>query len=166
MKAIENRTWISVLAAVLTVVVLAGCTQATPAAAPTPTVAAPATQPDAESEGGTVEDLAGLVSALEGQGANVEEGETVEQSFFPVSGRIVRVNGQDVQVFEFEDVDAAQAAAATVDRTGSSIGTSMVGWVDTPHFYHQGRLIVLYIGSDAAVLEALEAALGAQFAGG
>ncbi len=48
---------------------------------------------------------------------------------------------------------------------GSSIGTTMVTWVAAPHFYKSGRLIVLCVGDDAGVIAALEAALGAQFAG-
>jgi hypothetical protein len=34
-----------------------------------------------------------------------------------------------------------------------------------PHFYRSGRLIVLYVRDDAAVLLALESVLGTQFAG-
>jgi hypothetical protein len=107
-----------------------------------------------------------VVDALRTHGVSVEPAGSVEQPFFPVSGQIIKVNGQDVQVFEFEDADAAQDAAATVDQSGSAIGTSMVTWVEAPHFYHQGRVIVLYVGTNETVLEALESVLGPQFAGG
>ena len=42
----------------------------------------------------------------------------------------------------------------------------MITWIDTPHFYKAGKIIVLYIGSDATVLDLLKGALGPQFAGG
>jgi hypothetical protein len=42
----------------------------------------------------------------------------------------------------------------------------MVSWMDTPHFYKTGKIIVLYVGSDTTVLELLEGVLGPQFAGG
>jgi hypothetical protein len=42
----------------------------------------------------------------------------------------------------------------------------MLTWVDTPHFYKAGRIIVLYLGSDQAVLDVLNQILGQQFAGG
>ena len=60
---------------------------------------------------------------------------------------------------------AAQADADLVAPDGSSVGTSMPFWVDDPHFYHSGKLIVLYLGSDQSILTALEAILGPQFAG-
>lgn len=46
------------------------------------------------------------------------------------------------------------------------IGTSMVTWIDTPHFYEAGRIIVLYLGNDQTILGLLNKVIGAQFAGG
>lgn len=48
---------------------------------------------------------------------------------------------------------------------GDSVGTSMMMWVDTPHFYKAGRIIVLYIGSDQTILDLLVQTIGTQFAG-
>jgi hypothetical protein len=42
----------------------------------------------------------------------------------------------------------------------------MVSWIDTPHFYQSGNIIVLYVGNTAEVIEILLEALGPQFAGG
>jgi hypothetical protein len=58
-----------------------------------------------------------------------------------------------------------EADAAQVAPDGGSIGTSMVTWVATPHFYKTGRILVLYVGDDQAILDLLEGALGPQFAG-
>ena len=69
------------------------------------------------------------------------------------------------QVYEYADEAAAQSDAALVDASGSTIGTSQPFWVDVPHFFRSGKLIVLYVGSDESVLLALEALLGPQFAG-
>ncbi len=55
--------------------------------------------------------------------------------------------------------------AYEISSDGGSIGTSMVTWIDAPHFYKGGRIIVLHVGSDAPVLDLLEGALGSQFAG-
>jgi hypothetical protein len=41
----------------------------------------------------------------------------------------------------------------------------IVDWVAPPHFFLKGRVLVLYVGSDPAVLAALRAVLGAQVAG-
>jgi hypothetical protein len=113
-----------------------------------------------------VEDKAGLIAALQGAGATVETGDTVIQDFFTPEGGMLKVNGADVQVFEYESTEAMEGEASQVAPDGGSVGTSMVSWMGTPHFYKAGRIIVLYVGSDQAVLGLLEKALGPQFAGG
>ena len=95
----------------------------------------------------------------------MELGEPISQPFLTPEGSIVKVNGADVQVFEYESSEEMGNEASQVSSDGGSIGTSMVTWMDAPHFYKTGRIIVLYIGSDAAVLDLLEGALGPQFAG-
>ena len=113
----------------------------------------------------TVEDQAALISALEASGATVEIGEPVSQVFFSAEGNILKVNDADVQVFEYESAEEMESEASQVSSDGGSIGTSIVTWIDVPHFYKAGRIIVLYVGSDASVLDLLENALGPQFAG-
>jgi len=117
------------------------------------------------SHGGTVEDYVSLVDALREAGAEVLPGETVEQAFFSVRGQIIKVNGADVQVFEYESAEAMEADASQVAPDGGSIGTSMVMWVEAPHFFKAGRVLVLYVGEDAAILDLLKSVLGKQFAG-
>jgi hypothetical protein len=117
------------------------------------------------SHGGPVEDYVSLVDALRMMGATVEPGDTVEQAFFSVTGQIIKVNGADVQVFEYESAEAMEADAAQVSADGGSIGTSMVTWIAAPHFFKTGRVLVLYVGDDAAVFDLLKPVLGEQFAG-
>jgi hypothetical protein len=124
---------------------------------------APTTPP--LSSAGPVTDYTSLVDNLRAGGATVEPVGETSQDFFSVEGRAIRVNGADVQVFEYDSDAAAQEEAELVSPTGSPIGTTMVTWVETPHFYGAGRLIVLYVGDDEAVTAALEDALGSQFAG-
>ena len=107
-----------------------------------------------------------LISDLKGAGAEVTMGDTVEQPFFSVSARILKVNGEDVQVFEYAYAGTADAQAARVSSTGSTIGTSMISWVNTPHFFKKDGLIVLYVGRNQSVLDALKGVLREQFAGG
>ena len=148
----KSRVWIvSLLVAALT---LSGCANTSLAASPAAT-----TGPVA------VEDQATLISAVEASGATVEIGEPVSQVFFDAEGNILKVNGADVQVFEYASAEEMESEASQVSSDGGSIGTSMVTWIDVPHFYKAGRIIVLYVGSDAFVLDLLENALGPQFAG-
>lgn len=71
------------------------------------------------------------------------------------------VNGQAAQVFEFPN--AARAAAET-ERVGAKATTS-VAWIAPPHFFHRGRIIVLYVGGNELTLDQLTTVLGRQFAG-
>ncbi|MBC7877709.1 MAG: hypothetical protein H7Y59_11125 [Anaerolineales bacterium] len=117
------------------------------------------------SHGGPVEDYVSLIDSLRGAGATLEPGDQIEQPFFTVTGQIIQVNGADVQVFEYETAEQLEAEAGQVAPDGGSTGTTMITWMATPHFFKAGRVIVLYVGDDQAILELLKGALGAQFAG-
>jgi len=110
---------------------------------------------------GSIDSYDGLVVALRDNGSTVESAGPVSQPFFVPEGRLIQVDGNDVQVFEFPTELDAQAAA----EKGDSIGTTMILWVEAPHFYRSGKLIVIYIGEEGAVVDALEVVLGAQIAG-
>lgn len=117
------------------------------------------------SNGGQVSDYASLTDNLRKAGATVEPAGEVTQPFFSVQGKVITVRGSDVQVFEYENATAADNEAALVSPDGSSVGTSMIGWVAPPHFYKAGKLIVLYVGESESVIGALESVLGSQIAG-
>jgi hypothetical protein len=89
----------------------------------------------------------------------------IRQPFFQPAGQLIGVGNTDLQVFEYASVDDMEKEAARVAPDGGSVGTSMVNWVEPPHFYKAGRIIVLYIGSDPTVLQLLEKVVGPQFAG-
>jgi len=105
------------------------------------------------------------LDALRAQGASIEPSGDVSQPFFTVEGQMIGMNGQDIQIFEYADEAAADAEAELVAPDGSTVGTTMVTWVGSPHFYSAGRLIVLYVGGDATTIDLLEMVLGPQFAG-
>lgn len=90
----------------------------------------------------------------------------VDQPFFSVPAQNIVVNGDDVQVFEYSDSASAESEAAQISADGSSVGTTMISWVAPPHFYTKGRLIVLYVGENIAVLNALADVLGKPIAEG
>jgi hypothetical protein len=115
-----------------------------------------------------VTDLGSLVDALQRQHARVElpkDGD-ISQPFFSVAGRRITLEGEDVQVFEYKSVATARREARQVAADGRTVGTTQITWVSAPHFFKTGKLIVLYVGENPAVLKALGAALGRQFAGG
>ena len=121
--------------------------------------------PSPASEPLTVEDQASLVNGLQAAGAAVESGDSITQEFFSPEGHTIKVNGADLQVYEYENAEAMEKEASQVAPDGGSIGTSMVTWIDTPHFYKAGRIIVLYLGNDKTVMDLLSKLMGPQFAG-
>jgi hypothetical protein len=120
-------------------------------------------------------DYAGLVKALSETGATVKPGGRLSEPFFAPSipptytpvdhALLLTVDGQRVQVFEFLTPEDAETAAATIAPDGSSIGPIHVSWIDLPHFWKTGRLIVLYVGNDGDILHLLTTLLGPQCAG-
>ncbi len=85
---------------------------------------------------------------------------SIEQEFFTPPGRRLEVSGEELQVFQYEDDAARQAESSLIQPDGSPNPTTMVMWIDQPHFWAKGRLIVLYLGSDADTLDRLNGALG------
>ncbi len=109
--------------------------------------------------------LEDLVLGLRNAGATVSLKEEVSQPFFSPAGRLIEVNALDVQAFEYRDESAAKAEGERVSPDGGIVGTTAMMWVEPPHFFRRGRLIVLFVGEDPGVRGALEKVLGPQFAG-
>ena len=112
-------------------------------------------------------ELVRLAEELHAQGASVLlTKEKVSQPFFSMAGRIIYINGEAVQVFEYGISSAAEANARRVSADGATIGTSKPSWMAPPHFFRRGKLIVLYVGRNQTIVDLLQKALGNQFAGG
>jgi hypothetical protein len=101
-----------------------------------------------------------LVAELQAAGLSLAPVEDQSAGLFDLAPLRYTVGGGDLHVYEFSDEASAQAAAATIPDL-----LAVTRWVAPPHFYHQGRLIVLYLGEDAAVTAALEGNLGREIAG-
>lgn len=107
-----------------------------------------------------VRDADDFVRLLRDTGATVELSESIEQPFFSVPGQIIAVNGHDVQVFVFESENARQVESGKISKDGSSIGTSMVSWVQPPHFWANGNAIILYVGTNQEVVDLINQVIG------
>ena len=125
----------------------------------------------------TVKDYISLIDNLREAGATVvDTGRVIQDPCFSVDGKVITVNGSNVQVFEYEDAAAADTKAALISPDGFSIKTTIntdeqifkicaYGWIASPHFYKASNLIVLYVGENHAVRDVLETVLGPKFAG-
>lgn len=118
-----------------------------------------------ESRGEQLLDYGGLIRNLRAAGVLAEQGESVDQPFLSVQGKIVKVYGENVQVFQYAHEAETDAQAAQVSPDGNTVGTTKIHWVGPPHFFKKGKLLVLYVGDNDEVLGALKSALGRQFAG-
>jgi len=123
----------------------------------------PACAPAADT---ACESVNSFAIALRADGAEVEIAELISQEFFSVPAQHLVVNGEDLQVLAYPSVEVARQDAALVSADGYEIGTAMVTWIATPHFFQCDKLIVLYLGDNADIFALLEGRLGPQFAGG
>jgi hypothetical protein len=133
--------------------------------------------PIAQSHGGPVKDHVSFVDHLRGKGLTVEIAGAVEQPFLRAKGTTLRLSGDgiqqpaEMQSYNYDDTDLGTNGVKAAAEDARQIGpdgnppTSMITWVAPPHFFHKERVIVLYVGSDPAVLKLLTEALGPQFAG-
>ncbi len=106
----------------------------------------------------SIADPASLVAALQAGGVTVEPapGDT-PPGLFDLLPQRYTASGGELHIYEFPDETSAQAAADTIPDL-----LMVTRWIAPPHFYHHGRLIVLYLGDDTAVTGSLGGLLGPQ----
>ena len=127
-----------------------------------------------------VMDYGRLVDGLREAGAMVEEiGDSqlpgAGEPIFSVTGKIIRVNGENIPVLEYDDEVVAEAETGFISRDGFDLRrppdsesegfAAHVDWIAPPHWYQAGRIIVLYVGENQKTLDMLENLLSTQFAG-
>jgi hypothetical protein len=156
MKTWRFVTWIGLAF----VMVLAAACGAANASEPTAT---PVPSPQPMIAAGGLEEL---VEALRALGLTVEVGGPIDDPLFSGEGRYLRVNGVDLQVFEYASEAEREAESGRITEYGSPSPTMIVEWIAPPHFWAQGRLIVLYVGYDKALAGQLTAVLGEPVAVG
>lgn len=110
-----------------------------------------------------------FIEALRGRGMTVTVGEEIPPSingYFSVPARTLQVNAGPVNVFVYSSPERAAAQAREITPDAQPSARIRVLWVSTPRFYHQGSLIVLYLGCKQDILDALHATLGSPVATG
>jgi hypothetical protein len=137
------------LAIVLVLLAVAGCTPGSSQPTPTPFVVSR----------GVAQDKASLLNELQKAGIQVKSTGKVEQPFLSIPGESFEVNAEWMQVFEYPDENAAGRDATKISPDGEITGFS-IGWIAQPHFYRSGRILAIFLGSDPALLAAMESAAG------
>lgn len=118
---------------------------------------------------------ASLRDTLRAQGATVQEEGPGAQPFLRGADHRLSLNGAGVDVFEYRTTLEASLDTGRISADGSTIGSGFfpfggaaaaINFVATPHWFHAGRVLALYVGHDAGTLTLLRTALGPQIAGG
>lgn len=105
-----------------------------------------------------------LLAELQKTGMEVEKTQAIEQPFFSIPGKIISVNGEDVQVYQYPDEKSRENESRLISSDGSVIGNNQIDWVDTTTIWASGNLIVIYIGSNSSVIGAINDSLGKPIA--
>jgi len=137
--------------------------------------------PGCSNQPASVTDYASLVRNLSKPGITVEPGGTAEQhapdfqKIFSGTERYIKLNNENLNIWEFHDEATAQTEAKFVKFNGFDIcrppdsddeGFAFhVDWIAPPHWYTTGRIIVLYAGEKQETLSLLKDLLGLPFAG-
>ena len=125
----------------------------------------------ASSGGGDIEPADSydtLSAALESAGMSVadqKENKFLFSDVFSVPGIEITASGQDLLAFELATIEKPEAQAALISEDGFGIGLKYINWIDTPQFFMNGRMIVIYDGSQSLVTDTLITAMGERFAG-
>ena len=117
-----------------------------------------------------VTDFDDLTGRLRQAGAVVETTtSTVRNLHLSVRGMTIVVDGEDVQVFEYEDIDRAQLEFKGLTSSPSVV---FLEEGEPPAYervlrnrtcYHSGRFILLYDGEDEVVLKTLRMTVGCPY---
>ncbi|MEO8292639.1 MAG: hypothetical protein ABI635_05830 [Actinomycetota bacterium] len=157
--------------AVAGLALLVSCTGAEEVSGPPAESSSSTIAPSATPSAQPVTDYVSFTQAMGAAGFKVRAGERTQSNLLFREGQTVFIDGVSVSTFEYPTERALHEARSSVGRDGYSVPTSSDGiadveWVETPHFYSAGKLLVLYLGDERPTLDALDTLLGPQFAGG
>ena len=135
---------------------LAACSVGAVSPTPSPT-------PSPQATGGAGVD--GLVAALTAAGQPTRQQGSFEATLVGGQGVLLCAGREEIRAYVFPTQQDRTAAANRIDpRDPSHIGNAIVEWVGTPRFWQRDRVLVLYLGGDAATETVLQSVLGPPFA--
>ena len=80
--------------------------------------------------------------------------------FFRVPGQVVRVNGQDLQVFVYPDATSRKSDSARISADGRLIAGEVVNWPVPPRFASAGNVLAVLLSSDSRLGGRVDRAIG------
>lgn len=110
-----------------------------------------------------------LIISLEGTGYTVEA-KDAEESIYMGERKWLTVDETDnISVYIYESNEKMEKDASYISEDGFTYDNgkqaTITDWVSYPHFYKSDNIIVLYVGDNSEINNALEEIIGPQFAG-
>lgn len=113
--------------------------------------------------------LKDLITNLEQKGFNVISKDE-KKEIFQGKRKWLSINkNENINVYLYQTNEKMEEDSSSIDRGGTSYNNGKdsadIDWDSLPHFFKKDNIIVLYVGENSAIIEALEEILGKQFAG-
>jgi len=114
------------------------------------------------SEIGSTKDF---IKSLEKSGYKINSSTQENKGFLSGTLTAININDDTICVYEYKNNQQIEEDLKTISSDGSMVGNAEVEWIKAPHLYKSGNIIVIYVGENKEMTEALEKLLGKQFAG-
>lgn len=86
--------------------------------------------------------------------------DTILHPFFRAPGQLVRVNGQDLQVFIYPDATSRKSDSARISADGTMIAGEVVTWPAKPTFAASENVLAVLISEDSRLAGRVQRAVG------
>jgi type IV pilus biogenesis protein CpaD/CtpE len=107
-----------------------------------------------------------LITNLEKMGFNIIAEDVEEDIILQGQRKWLTINeNENISVYLYESSEKMEEDASYIHIGGTSYKNIQISWVSYPHFFKKDNIIVLYVGEDLEIINALKEIVGSQFAG-
>jgi hypothetical protein len=99
--------------------------------------------------------ISSFMARMENTGLNATVLKSIKRSAFAVTGQMISINGDNVQVFEYPDRETATRAASSLMVKYAASSRSRE-WKRDMHVYAEDDLVIFYMGNDEAIISAIQ----------
>lgn len=107
-----------------------------------------------------VTDLDDIRAGLAREGAVVRTIASAPGYPFAVGPTRVAVDGREIRIFEYEDAAARETDSSALTMDGYAVHGVPIDWTGPPHYWAEGRVLVVYTGSEESMVDLLTRVLG------
>lgn len=107
-----------------------------------------------------VTDLDDVRADLAREGAVVRTIATAPGYPFAVGATRIEVDGLELRVFEYDTAAAREADSSALTMDGYAVHGVPIDWTAPPHYWADGRVLVVYTGSEETLIDLVTRVLG------